>query len=75
MNKKGLDPISLEEYDLNDWLEKDKTNIIIETDDAALCLNESYFFQPEFSDIILTHNVSVETTGFQIDDTSSIRSV
>ena len=33
------------------------------------------FFQPAFSDIILTYDVPVATTGFQIDDTSSIRSV
>lgn len=33
------------------------------------------FIDLEFSDIILSHTVSVESTGFEIDDTVAIRLV
>ena len=55
-------------------------NFEFSTDTDGECSEEQKqdgktFFHLEFSDIILSHTVAVTSTGFAIDDTTSIRSV
>ena len=47
-NKKGIDPITLDEFNIQEWLDKDNDNIVFYLVDESniFLLRKSYFISP-----------------------------